>query len=652
MYDLAVSTIAATLVLSVAVAAPGGSPTDRLSSDDRADLEALIARGEKQAVDRITARFDALIDARLADVLRPKVADATPDAAGADGGDASKQAGKDATKPAVAAKRKPAKKEHDAKPDSAGEVDRAAIVSAAATWRFAQLMKDVPATDGEVRWKRFGAAPAFVEAVAFTHATKADKPVAVIGVADKLLAVDDGGLAARFPELAAAMCVVFDDPGLGMRVNEHAPKPPAVEYLWRYFTGNAAKMRYGLAAAPELLVHVVDVCASPDEIVWALNKFGGVKRVGSLYHEVDYDFDVLDGDAKQVNKAGWNLPNILKHGGICAEQAYFATTVAKAIGIPAAYTVGSSAEANHAWVGFVQNGGGKVWWDVDGRYDSYRGVAGTVRDPQTGRSISDAVLPMLVQWGLEPRDERVMACALRAVDERLAERAGKGEEAGRREALLDARATVLREALRACPTDARSWSRVRELGATGAFDAAEMAAWYDDITSLCGAAYPEMVLEVLSPMVAAVKDNEKQHGYWIALANGLAKRGDLAGQALMRDAQLWEKQGEPEKAGQQYEAILRAYPDGGPYVITALERAGKILRDKRDGKRLVALYESTFNRIKPPEEMTKILGRQSTWCRVGKAYVRALNDAGRQQEAAALDAKIEKFLTNAARNAG
>ena len=78
---------------------------------------------------------------------------------------------------------------------------------------------------------------------------------------------------------------------------------------------------------------------------------------------------------KKVTAAGWSLPNILQHGGVCADQAYFAVTVGKSIGVPTAYTIGLGGEVGHAWVGFLQARGKRGRGvDVDASGELYDGT--------------------------------------------------------------------------------------------------------------------------------------------------------------------------------------------------------------------------------------------------------------------------------------
>jgi hypothetical protein len=623
---------------SIAFAAPGDGT---MTADDRADLEAMVIARDDKAAARILARLDALTDqfGALAAEFAPAARDA------AKGKDGRKDGGRKPS-PKEAREAKEAKRAAA----SAAELElMPKLASAATAWRLSQIMQPLDGPRAAALWNALGHDSVFAQTLAFTVMPESDKLTHVADVATLLGEGDASGVAAH-PELAAAIAVVHDVTPVSIRINENTGRAPSPETVWRWYTGNAAAMRFGIDIAPELLVLVVDVPAAESEIAWAFKQFRGIPRVGALYQEVEYDHDHLKGRPKKVNQAGWNLPNILRCGGICADQAYFTTTVAKALGIPAVYTIGTDSSSAHAWAGFVQAGGtpgakrsnAGPSWDVEGRYDSYRGVTGRFAHPQSGRQQPDAVLPMLVQWGLEPRVDRVRASTLRVADERLEERVReKGSDAA---ALSETREALLSAALRICPTDVRSWLQVRDLGKRDGLEPAEMEAWFAWITDLCGANYPEMVIEVCSPLIASVKDVQVQHTMWINMAEYLSKRADLAGQALMSDGRMWETAKEPEKAGKAYELILKHYPDGGPPVEKALERAGNLLRKGRDGRRLLALYDGTFNRMTPPKDLPGVFGTQSTWYRVGKAYVKLLREAGRGGDANALEARLERHL--------
>lgn len=82
-------------------------------------------------------------------------------------------------------------------------------------------------------------------------------------------------------------------------------------------------MFFGVRNVPaELLAWVVDTTAAIEEMQWALAKYRGDPAVGSRFFDIEYDYAAFKtGATKKVTEAGFNLPNILKHGGVCADQA-------------------------------------------------------------------------------------------------------------------------------------------------------------------------------------------------------------------------------------------------------------------------------------------------------------------------------------------
>src|SRR5688572_5120302 len=89
----------------------------------------------------------------------------------------------------------------------------------------------------------------------------------------------------------------------------------------------------------------------------------------------------------------YTLAEIMATGGICSDQAYFATQVGKARGVPTLLIYGAGNDGRHAWFGFLDEGGK---WQLDaGRYAEQRFVTGFALDPQTWAQFSDHELQFL-----------------------------------------------------------------------------------------------------------------------------------------------------------------------------------------------------------------------------------------------------------------
>ena len=513
-----------------------------------------------------------------------------------------------------------------------------ALVPQVACWQLARLVVSVveaeqPAVAGE-----FLAHPRFARALALVVEPEQEEPARVVRMARALMA-QRSPLVERYPELAAAIAVVLDVP-LVMQVNEnvaHGADPLAV---FDHFVVNERRMFFGLRGiAPELLVYLVDVAASPDELAWAVAQFAGHPAAGDLYDKVEYDFDYLEkGSPKKVTAAGWDLRNILRYGGICADQAYFATTVAKAIGVPAVYTTATDGVLSHAWIGFVASAGRNPRWSETGRFGSYQAVEGLIRDPQTMRGVSNTQMPMLVQYGIESAEDREFAASLR-----IAARKVLGNPAAKvapTPELVTKSLELTRLAVRACLTDPRSWALVGAAAKSGAMTTEQKSVWASDILELCGASYPEYALRTISPMIDSISDPVEQHAALDGAYEIFQDRGDLAGQILLQQASLFERDGELPAAGRCYETILTRYPNDGPFAITALQKASAILGAVSNVSGNVTLHDRAFRSMEVPEGISPQFARQSNWFRSGLMLVQALRIAGRERDAQLLEQRM------------
>jgi len=222
-----------------------------------------------------------------------------------------------------------------------------------------------------------------------------DKPVGVYGVLKRLIDAcgDKPGV---WPTLTAALCVVHDSP-MERKINENTAIADDPVKLFDFYSANESRMLFGIRVVPaELLIYVVDSTAKIDEMKWALAAYRGDTAVGKHFFDVPYDHEHLRTHRpKRISSAGFTLMNIRQFGGICADQAYFASTIGKAIGVPTAYVSGQSGEVSHAWVGFLQRKGTRdAGWNFDiGRYEAYQGIRGVISDPQTREPYPTAISP-------------------------------------------------------------------------------------------------------------------------------------------------------------------------------------------------------------------------------------------------------------------
>src|SRR5208283_370163 len=172
---------------------------------------------------------------------------------------------------------------------------------------------------------------------------------------------------------------------------------PAAPFDWLTHEDLAGHTYHNLASMrAEELRFVVDAAAPTSELAWSeqavhnpLDSFEGA------YFLVKYRDDRITADQSRLtwSEGPYTLDAILSLGGICVDQAYFATEAGKARGIPTLLFAGVAQDGYHAWFGYLD---GENKWRLDaGRYAEQRLVTGTAIDPQTWTFISDHELQFL-----------------------------------------------------------------------------------------------------------------------------------------------------------------------------------------------------------------------------------------------------------------
>jgi hypothetical protein len=467
-----------------------------------------------------------------------------------------------------------------------------------------------------------------------------------------------------YSNLAAALALVHDRP-LVRNINEARVQAPDPLAIFDYYVANEKSMAFSVRNMPvELLIYVVDTTASIEDMQWALSHYAHDPMVGRRFFDIKYDVDYFKAGApKRLNAVTYSLPNILQFGGVCADQAYFAASVGKAIGVPTAYASGASAETGHAWVGFLQADRNRGAWNFDvGRYDEFRGLRGMVLDPQTRQRIPDAVVSFTAEGISTKPLDRQNAVALSDAAEFLmkppaasaalpspsADDALPAEIANPpkviRTATLENELQLLKQSLTANPGNSAAWFGVGVLAADGKLTFAQKKEWSDELLRRCGQRYPDFALAIVSPMIATIDDSLQQNNLWNIAFERFQSRFDLAAYIRMQQATNWERQRDFEKAGLCYYDVITRYVNAGPFVIAALAGAEKALKSEGNGNRVPDLYAETWARCQKPADMSSQFLQESNWYRVGTLLEQKLTEARQVQQAAAVQAQLEGAL--------
>jgi hypothetical protein len=142
----------------------------------------------------------------------------------------------------------------------------------------------------------------------------------------------------------------------------------------------------------EKLKFLVDSEVSLSELAYAQTNHISYSRFEDAFFSIRYDESRTTGVSFAFM---WGLPtytllDIAKNGGICVDQAYYATILGKGRGIPTIYFHGQGTGGGHAWFGYLSSSGK---WELDcGRYESENYPKGYAVDPQTWTAIDDTIL--------------------------------------------------------------------------------------------------------------------------------------------------------------------------------------------------------------------------------------------------------------------
>lgn len=229
-----------------------------------------------------------------------------------------------------------------------------------------------------------------------------DDRAAAVRILDELRARDQTTFE-QYGALALAIALVYDTappsewPHWQVTEQVLPRRLPAPAEAFAYFveldrSGKSLHRLANLQAAE--LRFLVDLAAPMEELRWAREYVRTpLSRLPETYARIAYRQDRIEGGIYVWPGPDYRLARIFEVGGICVDQAYFATQAGKARGVPTLLFSGAGRDGRHAWFGYL--GAGSTWHMDAGRYEDQRYVVGQVIDPQTWREISDHDLAFL-----------------------------------------------------------------------------------------------------------------------------------------------------------------------------------------------------------------------------------------------------------------
>ncbi|MCK5849349.1 MAG: hypothetical protein KAH23_00435 [Kiritimatiellae bacterium] len=220
----------------------------------------------------------------------------------------------------------------------------------------------------------------------------------------------------KYIKLAVACAVVFDSPIREIMPVSKVSANVDVAKRYNLFREFAEKRQFkvpfeGLTASE--LVWIVDAPVSDEELRWVRRRTSNEHRGswGKVYDMVPYRINVLRNNVteKHVYVAEVkSLLDMLMYGGICSDQAFFASVAAKANGIPAMTIKGERKGIGHAWFGFKQT---DDVWDYSSGGNGY--FCEEIRHPQDGRILTDYECQLMFALQKETTERRVAKRSIR-----------------------------------------------------------------------------------------------------------------------------------------------------------------------------------------------------------------------------------------------
>ena len=454
-----------------------------------------------------------------------------------------------------------------------------------------------------------------------------------------------------FPDLATALCVVWDKKP--DNADDPAPDPDRIARLFSYYAkaGDRGLLRFGTRTLPwQLAVYVVDNKVSEGEIVWAIDRYANRSMLGTTYFDVAYDTAAYyTGDRKQLAGHPYTLPNILQYGGICADQAYFAAHVCKSLGVPACVVSGSGGDGSvaHAWVGYLHVTNARADWNfTEGRYPEHQYWTGSVQDPQTLQTLSEAEVALLAELQASDPGQRLASEALLKLATPTPAHPDGSPPDG---SPADAYPTVLppSKQLEVCsaavvlsPGNRRAWAALADVAAKGDLTPPQTQSVAAVIARFALQKYPDFALRLYTTM-AAGRPPAQQLDTLEKCARLFAPRPDLVARLRVAEGDLLRKQRKNDQALRPYGDVLDNEMNAGRVVVEAMGRVDDLLREMNDRRRLVAAYKAVWQRMPVPEPSAFVA--TTPYYAVGIKFAALLDEAGDKPDADQVRTKLESL---------
>lgn len=453
---------------------------------------------------------------------------------------------------------------------------------------------------------------------------------AMYGIVETLYGHDPAGRD-DFRRLILAMALVWDQPrpephpqmGRGQLPYDE-PMAKRYDYFRDLYASKRADIPYGKLSVAAL-TNVVDTPVPLSELLW-VREHVRPTNWDRKFFDVRYDMDRLERAVYQWPHGPYALAAIEEKGGICTDQAYYATLCARAYGVPALLFVGEGRRGGHAWFGYMK---GTEKWEMDvGRYAYDKFATGYALNPQTNQPLSDHDVSFLCDRALH--DDAFSDAA------RLARLAVVLRELGY---LAAARQTAERS-LQLSPLFEAPWLVEEKM--------LEDAKDWRGLVALLGRKadtfrkYPDYVARINSRRAEVLRTLGDEAGAERLMARNVREvdkdRDDLARSLVSEQVRAAYEKGDYVTARERMEDLLKDQKDEGQKLMEMLESYLKLTQETKQtdaAARFLKRYIDALERRYGGSERNRVI--------LLGVLLKAYENNGDKDEAARLRRRIEKL---------
>jgi transglutaminase-like putative cysteine protease len=471
----------------------------------------------------------------------------------------------------------------------------------------------------------------------------------------------------EYPNLAVAFATAKS-----LRYNRKQPKPATMVESFNYYCDPKRQFRYDLKKMPfELSRYLADTRINIAERDWAARKYFRMADLGPAYFDVKYDTDYfMKKVPKKIDALEFTLENLFKVGGVCIEQAYYASEIAKALGVPAAIVYGKGESGiGHAWFTYFQldpAGTSASWAGGAGRYQSQLYFTGNVYNPATGKQILDSELVLVGAAALLPLKRREQAEAATDLAKMVAEACREGDKEGDVEPLkalagdyqarqAQAKGTtapkamldwvkpkskidskmiegLLDLAIQRNIAYGQAWQAIVSLRKEKRLSVTKLDSFFNVLIGKTAEAYPEQSCQMILELVPTLEEPAKREMAYKKSLAVYGRRPDLKGKILLALGDEAREKGDTGQAIRIYQAAAMECVIVPDIVLPAAAKAEKLLEADKKKVEAMRMYQALFAKT-AKEDCALEIRRETSNYKLGARLADLLKEAGNKDAA-------------------